>query len=346
MSSSSPLVSIIILNYNANQLIVDCVDSVLKSNYKNFEIILVDNASTDGSHKECKKKFDAIKLIENNENLGYCEGNNVGLREAKGQFIVVLNPDTIVEPNWLDELFAGYKKYGDGLYQPKLLAASEKNRINSAGNFIQIFGFGYSRGKGSLDSEQYNNSMEIGYASGACLFTTKKILDKIGFFDKFLFAYHDDLELGWRAQSAGIKSFYIPSSVVYHAESFSFGWSRKKFFLLERNRWYCLLTHYSRRTLYKLLPGLLVIEIVLVAFYISKGMLREKISGYADIIRNRDHIKQKYKELESTKKIRDKVMIAQFHDILDIPSQAGGSLYSYSFNKMLKTLSKMARSVI
>jgi GT2 family glycosyltransferase len=152
LASSSPLVSIIILNYNANQLIVDCVDSVLKSNYKNLEVILVDNASTDGSHKECKKKFDIIKLIENNENLGYCEGNNVGLREAKGQFIVVLNPDTIVEPNWLDELFAGYKKYGDGLYQPKLLATSEKNRINSAGNFIQIFGFGYSRGKGSLDS--------------------------------------------------------------------------------------------------------------------------------------------------------------------------------------------------
>ena len=221
-----------------------------------------------------------------------------------------------------------------------------RSRINSAGNFIQLFGFGYSRGKGSSDSQKYNESGEIGYASGACLFTTKKILDQIGLFDKFLFAYHDDLELGWRARQMGIKSFYIPSSIVHHAESFSFGWSKKKFFLLERNRWYCILTHYSKKTLYKLFPSLLVIEIALLLFYLVKGMIREKIAGYLDIIKNRKLISQKRKELEAKKIISDREIIEQFHDVLDIPPQISKGIYSSSFNKLLNILSKIIRIII
>ena len=115
------LVSIIILNYNAGKLIEECVDSIYQSNYKNFEIILVDNDSKDNSHFECKKKFPLINLITNKENLGYCEGNNVGIRVANGEFVIVLNPDTIVETNWINELLRGYKKFGDGIYQPKFL---------------------------------------------------------------------------------------------------------------------------------------------------------------------------------------------------------------------------------
>ena len=93
------MISIIILNYNAGNLLIDCVSSIMKSNIKDFEIILIDNCSSDNSHLECKKKFDNVKLIENKENLGCCEGNNVGLRVAQGEFIVILNPDTTVTSN-------------------------------------------------------------------------------------------------------------------------------------------------------------------------------------------------------------------------------------------------------
>ena len=92
-----PLVSIIILNYNGGKLLVDCVESIYNSDYKNFEVIIVDNFSKDESHKECKKKFNQVILINNLENLGYCEGNNVGIRRARGDFLVILNPDKLVE---------------------------------------------------------------------------------------------------------------------------------------------------------------------------------------------------------------------------------------------------------
>ena len=283
--TASPLLSIIILNYNAGELLLKCIESVFNSSYENYEVIVVDNGSEDESHKKCKQKFSEIILIENQKNLGFCEGNNVGIRNAKGDFLIILNPDTEVKSNAFEELYKAFCRYGDGLYQPKLLAADNKKKINSTGNMINLFGFGYSRGKGLDDIGQFESVEEVCYASGACLFIPKKTMEKIGLFDPFLFAYHDDLDIGWRAAQLGIKSYYIPTSVVYHAESFSFQWSPKKFYLLERNRWYCLLTHYSKSTYYKILPGIIITEILVFFFYLSKGLIREKIRSYRDILK-------------------------------------------------------------
>ncbi|MCS5527840.1 MAG: glycosyltransferase family 2 protein, partial [Nitrosopumilus sp.] len=178
---SNSLVSIIILNYNAGKLLHKCVESVFKSHNKNFEVILVDNASSDKTYKQCKEKFNGIILLENKKNLGYCEGNNVGIRHAQGEFIVVLNPDTLVEPDWLDKLISAYAKNGDGIYQPKILANTDHSMLLSTGQVLQLFGFGYSRGKGDKDTGKYNKLEKISYASGTCLFTTKKILEKLDF---------------------------------------------------------------------------------------------------------------------------------------------------------------------
>ena len=250
--SVSPLVSIIILNYNARELLLNCVESVFKTNYSNIEVIIVDNASKDKSYLKCKEKFDKIHLIENKENLGYCEGNNVGMRLAKGEFMVILNPDTIVSPNWLTELLSAYSITGEGLYQPKILSLYENNVIQSTGNMLHLFGFGFARDKGILDNNQHNKIERIGYASGTCLFTSTKVLERVGLFDSFLFLYHDDLDLGWRSAQLGIESYYVPNSVIYHAESYSLKWSSRKFFWLERNRRYCILTHYSKDTYKKM----------------------------------------------------------------------------------------------
>ncbi len=139
--NKEPLISIIVLNYNAGNLLLDCIESIKKSSYENIEILVVDNISSDGSQIRCKEKFSDIKLIQNEENLGYCGGNNVGIKEANGEFIVILNPDTIVEPNWINELLIAQKEFGDALYQPKILSLNEENIIQSTGNMLQVFGF-------------------------------------------------------------------------------------------------------------------------------------------------------------------------------------------------------------
>lgn len=326
-------------------MLINCIESIFKTNYDNYEVILVDNASTDKSYKKCKEKFSEIHLIENKENLGYCEGNNVGIRKARGQYVAILNPDTKVEPNWLNELVAAHNKYGEALYQPKILAF--ENRVfESAGNMLHVFGFGYPKGRGEIDEGQYGKVEVIGYASGACLFTSIEVLNNIGYFDPFLFLYHDDLELGWRAAQRGIKSYYIPSTTIYHLASYNLRWSAQKFFWLERNRHYCLLTHYSKKTFYKMLPALIAVEIMVLLFYLSKGFIGAKFRAYSDIIKNRKKISEKYKEIESKKILADKELIKDFPNHMLVPNFLSTSFANRIFNSIISNLSKITKKTL
>ena len=341
------MISIIILNYNAGNLLLNCIESILHTNYPNYEIIVVDNASSDQSHIICKQKFPQIKLIKNNKNLGYCGGNNVGIKEAKGDFIIILNPDTLVDPNWIKELISSYEEFGEGLYQPKFLTTTDHSILMSTGNMIQLFGFGFSRGKGELDKGYSQKHETIGYASGACLFTSSKIFKKLNMFDTFLFTYHDDLDLGWRAALQGIKSHYVPKAIVYHPpEGFSFKWSPHKFYLLERNRLYCLLTHYSKSTFYKILPSLILVEIAVFFFYLKKGMLKLKIKASIDIIKNREKIKNRYLELQKNRLVNDKEIVRNFQDEISVPIEVSSKKSNKLFNNFLKDLSRLTRHFI
>ena len=344
--SENPLVSVIVLNYNAGELLLNCIESIKKSAYKNLEIIVVDNISTDKSQEICKEKYPNIKLIQNDENFGYCEGNNIGIRKAKGVFIMILNPDTIVEPNCIRELIFAHEKLGEGLYQPKILSLNEKQVLQSTGNMIHVFGFGFAKDKGRKDEEVGEEIKKIGYASGTCLFTSKSVLEKVGLLDSFLFLYHDDLDLGWRASQIGINSYYVPKSKIYHVESYSLKWSAKKFYWLERNRKYCLLTHYSKDTYAKIHYSLCLIDFFVWFFYISKGFLGAKIKAELDIRKNREFIETKYQELEKKKIIPDEKLIQEFPDEIFVPTNVSDGFMNKSFNSILSKLSKKVKKKI
>jgi len=344
--SESPLVSVIVLNYNAGELLLNCINSLKKSKYTNLEILVVDNISSDGSQTKCKEQFPDIKLIQNKENFGYCGGNNIGIREAKGEFIVILNPDTIVESNCIEELIFAHNKFGDRLYQPKILSLNEENIIQSTGNMLHIFGFGFARDKGNKILDKNEEIEKIGYASGTCLFTSRKVLEKVGFLDEFLFLYHDDLDLGWRAAQIGISSFYVPKSKIFHVESYSLKWSPKKFFWLERNRKYCLLTHYSKDTYKKMRFSLMLVDLFVWVFYFSKGFLGAKIKAESEIRKNKRNIEEKYQELESKKIISDKELIKHFPDKIFVPTNVSQQSINQTFNSILTKLSKKVKQKI
>lgn len=341
-----PLVSVIILNYNAGDLLLNCVDSILKSNYQNLEIIVVDNVSTDESHHKCKEKFEKIKLIENDENLGFCEGNNIGIKEATGEYIIIINPDTTVEPDWINELFTAYKEYGEGIFQPKILSLNEKKILQSTGNMLHLFGFGYSRDLGVVDNNQRNKIEKIGYAAGTCLFTSSEVFRKVGLLDPFIFLYHDDVDFGWRAAQLGISSYYVPKSVVYHVKSYNLKWSAEKFYWLERNRKYCILTHYSKTTLAKLKFSLFVVEILVWLAYLSKGFLKSKTRADNDIKNNKELIEKRQKELESLKIISDGELINTFPDTIFLSENVSGGISSKLFNSIIAKLSSSVKKSI
>ena len=341
-----PLVSVIILNYNAGNLLSECIESVLKTDYEKFEIIIVDNDSKDDSVDRCKEKFRDVQIIENKKNLGYCEGNNVGIRNAKGEFIAILNPDTVVDSNWLKELIKGYEIFGDGMYQPRFLTTNNHKILQGTGNMINLFGFGFARNKGDIDEGQFNEPERIGYASGTCLFTSKKIIEELDMFDSFLFAYHDDLDLCWRAALKNIKSYYIPSSIVYHPpEGYTFKWNSFKFYLLERNRQYCLLTHYSRTTYFKMLPALIMVDIGVFFYYLKKGVLLSKFKATLSILKNFKHINVTYKKIQNKRLISDSELIKNFDDNIIIPKMMD-SKNNNSLGNLIKNLSQFTRKFL
>ena len=333
------LVSIVILNYNGDDFLENCIESIKSKTTGNYEIIVVDNASPDNSGRKTALKYSDCKFILNEENVGVPEGLNIGIKNSTGKFLILMNNDVIVTKGWLENFFSAFKKHGVALYQPKFVKMSDPNILDGTGDMINLFGFGFARDKGVKDKNQFKKIEKIGYASGTCLFTSSKVLDKIGLLDPFLFLYHDDLDLGWRAAQLGINSYFVPNVKILHAESYILKWSSKKFYWLERNRKYCILTHFSKNTYKKMRLTLLLVDCFVWIFYISKGFLFAKIKAELDIRKNKKQIEKRYLELENKKIISDEKLINEFPDKIFVPINVAKGNVNNSFNSIIEKLS-------
>lgn len=344
---SDPFVSIIILNYNGGDYILDCIESVFKTVGCKFEVILIDNASTDNSSNICKEKFPEIILFQNTKNIAMA-ARNIGIDNANGDFIVFLDADTTVEPNWLVSLIASYKEHGDGLYQGKLLEKGRPDILGGCGNMTNIFGFGFARGRGDFNVGKYDNFEMISFPTGACTFSSSKVIKKIGHVDEnnLFFLMLDDLDYGWRGWLLGIPSYYEPKSIVYHLGSSVLKWSPQKFFFLERNRWICLLTLYSTKTLVKIFPFLILVEMGIFFFLLKKGLGTTKIKAFFSLLKMYPAIQKRRKEIMKNRKLTDKEIIKHFVDYLDIPRPIADKHSTKFFNSIIISLSRAARKII
>ena len=213
-------VSIILVNWNGKDDTVECIDSIYKNtNHKNYEIILVDNASSDDSVKILKRKFPKVKIIENKENLGFSKANNVGANKSKSKYLVFLNNDTIVEKNWLSRLLKDIKDKEVGIVMPKIIY-SGSDKINTTGGNMSIFGMAFVIGKGEKKMV-LNKKEDRFWASGCCTLMEKNLFEKVSGFDERFFLYSEDLDLSWKVLNEGKKIIYEPASEIYHKEGTS-----------------------------------------------------------------------------------------------------------------------------
>jgi len=259
-----PLVSVIIVNFNGLRFLNSCLKSVLSTDYANFEVIFIDNASTDGSVEFVKERFGRtfnLTIISNEKNLGFAEGNNVGIKIARGNYIVFLNNDTEVTQSWLRELVKVMENdYKIGIGQSKLLFLVNRKCFDSAGEFIDRYGVEMSRGGDwkEEDKGQYDLVEEIFYAKGAAMIIRRNVLDEIGLFDPLLFLTQTDADLCWRARLGGYKVVYVPKSVVYHVGEASSP-ALKKVFYTSKNQLLILIKNYNLCNLMKFFPFAVVI---------------------------------------------------------------------------------------
>lgn len=268
MSKQDLKVSIIVLNYFGEKIISETIESVIKLNFpKNkFELIIVDNNSQDNSRKIIKKyekENSNIRSLFLDKNLGFAGGNNKGIKIAKGEYIILLNNDCIVDQNWLKELVSMADK------NPKIFSISSKlkkyppesNLIQNAGSVV--FQDGYGRDIGSivtversqlyeLDKNQFNKEKEVYSTCGAAVIYRSSILKKIGLLDESFFMYYEDTEISERARLCGYLNFYCPKALVYHHHAKSSSeWSPFFIFHTEKGRLLHMYYHFPTKIFIK-----------------------------------------------------------------------------------------------
>ncbi len=206
---SSPKISVIIVNYNGKKLLEKCLESLFKIDYNNFEVILVDNNSTDGSMEFVTKNYPKIIVIKLDSNKGFAEPNNIGTKIAKGEYLLFLNNDTVTTTNFISEMVNVLEKDEKIAICQSLLLKPDGN-IDSSGDFIDKMGIVYN------SKTKTDEIKEISSARGACMLIRKKIFDKLGGFDEKFFFSFEDVDLGWRSWILGYKVVIVPNSIVYH----------------------------------------------------------------------------------------------------------------------------------
>lgn len=248
-----PKVIITILNFNKCMDTIECIDSLEKINYPNYEIVLVDNGSKDNSAELFKAIYSSnpkITLLINNNNLGFTGGNNLAIRHfIKGDvdYFLLLNNDTVVEPGFLTQL-VNVAEADDkiGIVGPKIykLVVSEANLSGSNDTLfcagtktIPFFGQPFLRGNGEKDCGRYNNVEAVDYISGTALMIKKYVIERIGLLDERFFAYFEDWDWCLRAQRFGYKSVYVPDATIWHKGSSTIGFkSPLYYYYMTRNR--------------------------------------------------------------------------------------------------------------
>lgn len=319
-----PDASIITVNTNEKHRMLLYMPSVWATR-GNFEVIIADNGSTDGSIEYIEERFPMTRIIRNGKNLGFAGANNRGAEHARSNILVFLNPDTTVEPDWLVELLRPFKDPRVGLTTSKILLMPDPQKLNTCGNNVHISGLTLCRGM-NQPRENYPNSEEVAAVSGAAFAIRREIFEQVGGFNESFFIYLEETALSLESWLRGWRCVYAPKSVIHHDYALRFG--PRKVLFQERNRYLLQLQLYKWPTLIVLLPTLLLAEVVTWGFVITRdrGNWTNKFKAYAGVIGNWPAVMAKRRLNQSQRKVTDRVMLKHTTHQLDFGQVAKGGL--------------------
>jgi len=253
---SKPKVSVVIVTYNSINFIDHCLESVMSS--EPFEVIVVDNSSMDKTVERIVENFPKVKIVQNDTNLGYGRAVNKGTALVNGDVLVILNPDTTVEKEWLDYLVFPLIKEEKTIAVPRIMVY-DGSVINTCGNLDHFTGLSFTNGFGRR-SEEMINELSVSGISGACFALRKDDFLDLGGFDEDIFLYMEDTELSWRAHSKGYSFVYVPESIVNH--EYKLNVSAEKLFRLEDGRYYLLRKFLTIKDMISIGPSLIMTELL------------------------------------------------------------------------------------
>ncbi|MEL6048022.1 glycosyltransferase family 2 protein [Methanothrix soehngenii] len=282
------LISVIVLNYNGKGFLNSCLSSLASQTYSDFEVIVVDNGSRDGSPEYIEENYPWVRLAKNDENLGFAGGTNVGIRAAKGEFVITLNNDSRADSRFIEELIKPMADPEVGVCAAKMLFPD--GRINSAGICISRSGAAWDRGMFEPDRGQYEFVEEVfGACAGAALYR-REMLDEIGLFDEDFFLYLEDVDLAFRARLAGWKCLYVPGARVIHHHGGTAGvGSDLAVYYGNRNIVWYPIKDFPFRLLITSLPFIVARNLAVIPYYALRGqggvILKSKLDALKGVVK-------------------------------------------------------------
>jgi len=258
-SSAMPHVSVIVLNWNGKHLLELCLPSVLSQDWSDYEVVVFDNGSTDGSVEWVRQNFPTVRLMCSERNLGFARGNNEAVRATGAPYVVLLNNDADPAPDWLGELVRAADSAPDvGMCASKMVSLSDPSIMDACGIEVDRAGIGWNRYSGEPDRPEETAPYEVfGPCAGAALYR-RAMLDQVGLLDEDYFIYYEDVDLAWRAQRRGWRCLYVPAARATHRHSSTVKQgSPLKGYLLGRNKVWTLIKNYPWPDLLLYLPVIL-----------------------------------------------------------------------------------------
>jgi len=263
--------AVVILNWNGKQLLEQFLPAIVNYSQKVAEIYIADNASTDNSIEFIRSNYPQVKIIQNSDNGGYAKGYNESLQHIDADIYALVNSDIEVTENWLGPIIEEFKNSENtAIIQPKILDFNNKTKFEyagAAGGFLDFFGYPYCRGRifNSLenDNHQYNDTIDIFWASGACFFIRSNVFHQLEGFDEQFFAHQEEIDLCWRAKNEGLNIKYIGASTVFHVGGATLNEvSPRKTFLNFRNSLFTACKNLPKRYLFLVLLSRLLLDAV------------------------------------------------------------------------------------
>lgn len=277
--------TVVIPNYNGKQYLEKCLLSLQQCKNTHFEIIVVDNGSTDGSVELINKQFPTVKSIFLSHNTGFAKAVNIGLKEVSTNYVLLLNNDIVVESDFVDQMEKAMERHPNGFaVNSRMLSMSNHSLLDGAGDLYCALGWAFALGKGKDKQCNYLKEAKIFSACGGASIYRMDILKIIGYFDENHFAYLEDVDLGYRAKIYGYGSFYTPDAICYHMGS-AFSGSRYNEFkvkLSSRNSVYLILKNMPLLQILLNLPFLFIGFFIKILFFLKKGMGKLYLKGLMD----------------------------------------------------------------
>ncbi|MHB1293898.1 MAG: glycosyltransferase family 2 protein [Anaerolineae bacterium] len=234
----NPRASVVIPNWNGMSLLRPCLDSLRRQTTRDFEVIVVDNASTDGSQAALAAEYPEVRVLAQTRNLGFAAGCNVGIAAARGDVLVMLNNDTEADPAWLAALLDALDRYPEsGSAASRIMLYDNRHVLHSAGDLYQTNGLPNSRGVWQPYGPPYDVEEPVFGGCGGAVAYRRAMLDKVGLFEESFFMYCEDVDLNWRAQLAGWPCIYVPQAVIYHRLSATGGGKLASYYVGRNTIW-------------------------------------------------------------------------------------------------------------